>query len=145
LAYIVTSKFSDYLPLYRLQDVFERQGFEISRATQSVWCGDVADLVEPLYQRMADEVRKSHVVATDETTLPMLASTQTHPARMWVYVGDEAHPYNVFDFTLNRKPRRAATFLERLQPGLIGGRLRRLQRGGGQQSDDACWMLEPCP
>jgi transposase len=21
---------------------------------------------------------------------------------MWVYVGDEAHPYNVFDFTLNR-------------------------------------------
>jgi transposase len=34
LAYIVTSKFSDYLPLYRLEDIFERQGFEISRATQ---------------------------------------------------------------------------------------------------------------
>ncbi|RPJ52655.1 MAG: hypothetical protein EHM23_32495, partial [Acidobacteria bacterium] len=41
LAYIVTSKFSDYLPLYRLEDIFTRQGFEISRATQSVWCGDV--------------------------------------------------------------------------------------------------------
>jgi transposase len=39
LAYIVTSKFSDYLPLYRLEDIFQRQGFEISRATQSVWCG----------------------------------------------------------------------------------------------------------
>ena len=50
LAYIVTSKFSDYLPLYRLEDIFARQGFEISRATQSVWCGDVADLVEPLYR-----------------------------------------------------------------------------------------------
>jgi transposase len=37
LAYIVTSKFSDYLPLYRLEDIFTRQGFEISRATQSVW------------------------------------------------------------------------------------------------------------
>ena len=48
LAYIVTSKFADYLPLYRLEDIFQRQGFEISRATQSVWCGDVADLVEPL-------------------------------------------------------------------------------------------------
>jgi transposase len=48
LAYIVTSKFADYLPLYRLEDIFERQGFAISRATQSVWCGDVADLVEPL-------------------------------------------------------------------------------------------------
>ncbi len=36
LAYIVTSKFNDYLPLYRLEDIFVRQGFEISRATQSV-------------------------------------------------------------------------------------------------------------
>jgi transposase len=44
LSYIVTSKFADYLPLYRLEDIFERQGFEISRATQSIWCGDVADL-----------------------------------------------------------------------------------------------------
>ena len=102
LAFIVTSKFADYLPLYRLEDIFERQGFEISRATQSVWCGDVADLVEPLYELMADEVRTAHVVATDETTLPMLAPSQTHPARMWVYVGDASHPYNVFDFTLNR-------------------------------------------
>ena len=102
LAYIVTSKFSDYLPLYRLEDIFARQGFEISRATQSVWCGDVADLVEPLYQRMAERVRASHVVATDDTVLPMLKVGKTHPARMWVYVGDAAHPYNVFDFTLRR-------------------------------------------
>jgi transposase len=102
LAFIVTSKFADYLPLYRLEDIFERQGFEISRATQSVWCGDVANVVEPLYQRMAALVRKSHVVATDDTTLPMLSPGQTHPARMWVYVGDEANPYNVFDFTLDR-------------------------------------------
>jgi len=102
LAYIVTSKFSDYLPLYRLEDIFERQGFEISRATQSVWCGDVADLVEPLYERMAERVRESHVVATDDTTLPMLSPGKTQLARMWVYVGDSSNPYNAFDFTLNR-------------------------------------------
>ena len=102
LAYIVTSKFSDYLPLYRLEDIFERQGFEISRATQSVWCGDVADLVEPLYELMAERVRASHVVATDHTIMPMLSKEKVANARMWVYVGDDAHPYNVFDFTLNR-------------------------------------------
>lgn len=102
LAYIVTSKFADYLPLYRLEDIFERQGFEISRATQAVWCGDVADLVEPLYERMAERVRQSHVVATDDTILPMLSVGKTHSARMWVYVGDDANPYNIFDFTLNR-------------------------------------------
>lgn len=102
LAYIVTSKFADYLPLYRLEAIFARQGFEISRATQSVWCGDVADLVEPLYQRMAERVRQSHVVATDDTILPMLSPGKVKQARMWVYVGDPDHPYNVFDFTLDR-------------------------------------------
>jgi len=102
LAYIVTSKFSDYLPLYRLEEIFARQGFEIARATQSVWCGAVADLAEPLYQRMADRVRASHVVATDDTVLPMLSVGKTQSARMWVYVGDPENPYNVFDFTLNR-------------------------------------------
>lgn len=102
LAYIVTSKFSDYLPLYRLEDIFERQGFEIARATQSVWCGDVADLVEPLYELMAERVRQSHVVATDDTILPMQSAGKTKAARMWVYLGDELHPYNVFHFTLDR-------------------------------------------
>src|SRR5271157_2931 len=102
LAYIVTSKFSDYLPLYRLEDIFERQGFEISRATQSVWCGDVAELVEALYELMGERVRQSHVVATDDTVLPMLSVGKTQAARMWVYVGDTAHAYNVLDFTLNR-------------------------------------------
>lgn len=102
LAYIVTSKFSDYLPLYRLEDIFARQGFEISRATQSVWCGDVADLVAPLHELMAERVRASHVVATDDTIMPMLSPGQAAKARMWVYFGDDGQPYNVFDFTLNR-------------------------------------------
>jgi len=102
LAYIVTSKFSDYLPLYRLEDIFQRQGFEISRATQSVWCGDIADLAEPLYELMAERVRASHVVATDDTIMPMLSKGKTTNARMWVYVGDDGYPYNIFDFTLNR-------------------------------------------
>lgn len=102
LAYIVTSKFADYLPLYRLEAIFARQGFEISRATQSVWCGDVADLVEPLCQRMAERVRQSHVVATDDTIFPMLSPGKAKQARMWVYVGDPDYPYNVFDFTLDR-------------------------------------------
>jgi transposase len=102
LAYIVTSKFSDYLPLYRLEDIFERQGFEISRATQSIWCGDVADLAEPLYELMGERVRQSHVVATDDTIMPMQSVGKAKSARMWVYVGDAGNPYNIFDFTMNR-------------------------------------------
>ena len=112
LAYIVTSKFSDYLPLYRLEDIFERQGFAISRGTQSIWCGDVADVAEPLYELMADGVRASHVVATDDTIQPMLRKDKTAKARMWVYVGDESQPYNVFDFTLDRSRDGPLRFLE---------------------------------
>ena len=51
---------------------------------------------------MAEQVRDSHVVATDDTIMPMLRKEKCANARMWVYVGDEAHPYNVFDFTLSR-------------------------------------------
>jgi transposase len=119
LAYIVTSKFSDYLPLYRLEDIFERQGFEISRATQSIWCGDVADLVEPLYELMGERVRQSHVVATDDTIMPMQSVGKTKSARMWVYVGDAAHPYNVFDFTLNRGRDGPKYFLQGYQHVLL--------------------------
>lgn len=119
LAYIVTSKFSEYLPFYRLENIFQRQGFEISRATQSVWCGDVADLVEPLYELMGERVRQSHVVATDDTILPMQSVGKTQSARMWVYVGDAAHPYNVFDFTLNRGRDGPKHFLQDYQQVLL--------------------------
>ena len=119
LAYIVTSKFSAYLPLYRLEDIFARQGFAISRGTQSVWCRDVADLVEPLYELMADGVRSSHVVATDDTILPLLQKGKTAKARMWVYVGDAAHPYNVFDFTLDRSRDGPLRFLKDYQQVLL--------------------------
>ena len=34
LAYVITSKFADYLPLYRLESTFARSGLEIDRAMQ---------------------------------------------------------------------------------------------------------------
>ena len=112
LSYIVTSKFADYTPLYRMEDIFSRQGFEISRATQSIWCGDVGDLAESLYNLMVERVRASHVIATDDTKQPMQAKGGTASARMWVYVGDDDHPYNVFDFTLSRDRDGPKTFLK---------------------------------
>jgi transposase len=138
LAYIVTSKYSDYLPLYRLEDIFARQCFEISRATQSVWCGDVADFVVPLYQLMADRVRASHVVATDDTIMPMQSKDKTANARMWVYVGDGAQPYNVFDFTMDRGRDGPKRFLKDYGQVLLW--LCWLQRCCGRHSDHARWM-----
>ncbi len=36
LAFIVSSKFADYTPLYRLENIFARSGFEIARSTMSL-------------------------------------------------------------------------------------------------------------
>jgi transposase len=104
LAYVVTSKYADYLPLYLLEDIFGRSGFEIARATLSLWCRDVADLVRPLYDLMVRRVMASHVVGTDDTVMPMLrpGEGKAQRARMWVYLGDDDNPYNAFDFTLGR-------------------------------------------
>jgi transposase len=111
LAYVVTSKFSDFLPLYRLQNIFARNGFEINRATQSVWCGDAADLLRSLYDLMIQRVLQSHAIGTDDTVMPMMAPEKTRQARMWVYVGDADNPYNIFQFTLSRSRDGPAKFL----------------------------------
>lgn len=114
LAYIVTSKFSDYLPLYRLEGIFERAGVEIARSTMSLWCRDVAELVKPLHDLMIARVLASKVIGTDDTVMPMLAPGEgkASKARMWVYVGDEDNPCNVFDFTLSRSRDGPSEFLK---------------------------------
>ena len=54
------------VPSYALQ-LRPHASTHIPLATQSVWCGDVADLVEPPYELMAEKVRTSHVVCADDT------------------------------------------------------------------------------
>ncbi len=114
LAFVVTSKYADYLPLYRLEDLFGRGGFEIARSTMSLWCRDVAEMVTPLHDLMVRRVLASKVIGTDDTVMPMQepGRGKTRPARMWVYVGDEGNPYTVFDFTLSRSRDGPATFLK---------------------------------
>ena len=121
LAFVVTSKFSDYLPLYRLESIFERNGFEIDRATLSIWCRDVAEITRPLYDLMVHRLLQSHVICTDDTVMPMLApgNGKTKSGRMWVYVGDQHNPYNVFDFTLSRSRDGPATFLKDYKQTLL--------------------------
>lgn len=121
LAFIITSKYSDYLPLYRLQHIFERAGVEIARSTQSLWCRDVAELVTPLHELMIARVLKSKVIGTDDTVMPMLCpgAGKAKKARMWVYVGDEDNPYQVFDFTLSRSRDGPQQFLKEYKGTLL--------------------------
>jgi len=95
LAFIVTSKFADYLPLYRLENIFARSGFEIDRVTACIWCRDVAEIAMPIYNRMKQRVLAGHVIHTDDTVMPMLqpGAGKTKQARMWVYAGAYDYPH----------------------------------------------------
>jgi transposase len=119
LAYVATAKFGDYMPLYRLENFFAREGFELDRSTMCVWMADVARLVRPLYDRMVQRVRQSHVLATDDTVMPMQHPGKTKKARMWIYQGDESQPYNVFAFTLSRNRDGPAEFLKDFENTLL--------------------------
>jgi hypothetical protein len=101
LAQVAVGKFSDHLPLYRLEDIFARAGMELPRSTLCRWARQTADLLAPIYNAMIERVRRSRVIHTDDTPVPVLDPTLGHTrnGRFWVYCGDRDNPYSVYDYT----------------------------------------------
>jgi transposase len=104
LAWNVVAKFQHHQPLYRQEDIFKQHGDEISRSTQCSWLATVAELLEPIYRRMVAQVVQSRKIHTDDTPIKVLepGMGKTRTARFWVYLGDQGHPFTVFDYTPNR-------------------------------------------
>jgi transposase len=105
LAYVMVSKYSDHLPLHRLERILERHGIDIARSTMCDWMRDCAELLQPLYTIMVKEVLASKVIHTDDTTVKVLDKSlpQTRTGRFWIYLGDDDHPYAVFTHTATRQ------------------------------------------
>ncbi len=112
LAHTVLSKYGDYLPLYRQEDILSRCKILIRRSTLCDWVAAVADVVKPLYDLMCDRVRQSRVIHTDDTGIKMLESPQCRNCKFWTYVGDDDNPYAVYEFSLTREGENAVDFLE---------------------------------
>jgi transposase len=92
LAHVVVSKYVDHTPLHRLHESYARTGASIPVSTLSDWTGGVADLVEPLVDRLGEKVLAAHVVRTDATGLKVLdprSPANIQRGTMWVYLGDE--------------------------------------------------------
>lgn len=117
LAHLIVSKCVDHLPLHRLERVYERQGLLLPRSTLCDWMAASASLLRPLYDVMVSIVLQSRALHTDDTTVKMQEpQTHTlHTARLWAYLGDNDHPYNVFDFTQTRKRDGPQQFLANYQ------------------------------
>ena len=104
IAQIVVNKFGDHLPLYRQEDIFVRHGLHIARSTLCDWVRAAAELLRPLYELQRARVIQSCVMWTDDTPVKVLVGGDegSHQGRFWTYVGDEHHPYSVYDFTMSR-------------------------------------------
>lgn len=112
LAHTVLSKYGDYLPLYRQEDILSRHGIIIRRSTLCDWIASAADLLQPLYDLMGDRVRSSHVIHTDDTGIKMLDVGQCRNCKFWAYAGDKGNPYAVYEFSLTREGSEPSRFLE---------------------------------
>jgi transposase len=104
LAFVLVSKFSEHLPLYRQQDVLSRHGIFLARSTLCGWLAQCAVLLRPLVGLMQQRILQSHVIQADETTVQVLDSTRdsTRTGYFWAYLGDEEHPYTVYDYRDSR-------------------------------------------
>jgi len=114
LAHVAISKYGDHLPLYRQRGIFQRQGVELSRQTLCDWMRRCAQLVSPLWELMKRQGLKSKVMQTDDTPVGVLdpALPRTRTGRIWTYVGDDEHPYTVYDYTPNRSRDGPEAFLK---------------------------------
>jgi transposase len=112
LAHTVLSKYGDYLPLYRQEDILSRSGILLRRSTLCDWIAAAADLLKPLYDALCHRVRQSHVIHTDDTGIKMLAEPQCLNCKLWTYVGDAANPFVAYEFSLTRAGKNPSRFLE---------------------------------
>ncbi|MCA9202654.1 MAG: IS66 family transposase [Planctomycetales bacterium] len=145
LAAVTVGKFGDHLPGYRLEDIFSRHRVPIRRSTIFDWLAGAADLAELLVNRMAERMRASKVVHTDDTQVKLIdyAIRGTRTARFWAYVGDRDHPYTVYDFTETRERAGPQRFLKSfrgyLQADAYGGYDGIYLESGGDIIEVACW------
>lgn len=105
VAYVITSKLGDHLPLYRLETIFDRSGIDIARSTMCAWMLAASNAVKPLTDLMARRVRQSKVIHTDETRVPVQDGTtpgKCKSGRIWTYIGDDANPFVAYDYTPDR-------------------------------------------
>ncbi len=113
LAYIATSKYADSLPLYRQSGILKRFGIEIDRTSLCNWMIRCGALVQPLINRIEEQLLASSYLHMDETTVQVLkeeGKTAQSKSYMWVRsAGPPGARMILFDYDPSRKasvPRR---------------------------------------
>jgi transposase len=134
LAYIVTAKFCDSLPLYRQEKQFERIGVELSRRTMADWMIATSQACAPLMKILEERLRSGPLLQIDETIVQVMdepGRPNTTKSFMWVARGgDPRAPVILYHYA----PGRGAEVAKKILGDFKGY----LQTDGYEVYDRAC-------
>jgi transposase len=115
IAYIVTAKYCDSIPLYRQEKQFERIGMPVPRSSMCGWAIESARRCGPVLDLMREHVRAGPMIMMDETTVQVLGEygrKNTTRSYMWVLTGgDPEHPVVLYQYHPSRKKEIPALYL----------------------------------
>jgi len=116
MAYIITNKYVDALPLYRQEQIFARLGIEYGRATMSHEVIYVAERGRILPDLLKKEILSGPLIQIDETTVQVMKEpgrSNTTKSYMWVFRGGTRnHPIILFQYHPTRSGDIAREFLK---------------------------------
>ena len=106
LAHIVTSKYADALPLYRLETILQRYGGSVTRTAMANWIIRLDDVFKPLMNLMREHQLEGDYLQADETRLQVLKETgkvATSDKWMWlIRGGPPGQPAVLFEYDASR-------------------------------------------
>jgi len=120
LAHITVSKYQDALPLYRQEQILQRIGVDLPRATLANWMIQAGQLIQPLINLLRDRLLAYDIMQMDETTVQVLkepGKTAQSKSYLWVQRGGPPdQPILLYDYD----PGRGAGVPIRLLEGFKG-------------------------
>lgn len=120
MAYVMTRKYAEAMPLYRQEQQFKNFGVDFSRQTLSNWVIRGAnDWLKILYDRMHEYLQEEDILHADETPLQVLneeGRTAQNKSYMWLYAtGKAGPPIFLYDYRTTRAKKHPQNFLEKFK------------------------------
>jgi len=118
VSYLMTQKYQNGLPLYRIEKGFQFDGIHISRQTMANWIITCAgSYLLAIYLLMISYLLKEPVLHADETTYQVLREPGRRPQTKsyeWVYrtSGCAAHPIVIYEYQETRGHEHPEKFLK---------------------------------
>jgi transposase len=119
LAYLITSKFVDGMPLYRVCQQLARQEARLSPGTVGTWVNGVGEAVLPLIHLMHEELLSAPFLQMDETYLQVLKSEKAPASEHYMMVRAAGPPGRRI-ILFNYEPSRNVAALQNLLIGPQG-------------------------